>query len=302
MKILLLGKEGQVGGELECLLAGLGELIAWGRGDLDLAHAGEIRAKLHCLRADVIVNAAAYTAVDKAESEPELAMMVNGVAPGILAEEAQRMGALLVHYSTDYVFDGTKREPYTEQDVPHPLNVYGRSKLAGEQAVAAHASRFLIFRTEWVYGAHGRNFLSAIRQAGARRRELTIVDDQVGTPTWGRDIARATVQAIRSYLTYTGQERLSGIYHMTAQGQTSWFGLAQAAQAFGLFADMEHPPGLRAIPSAEYPTPARRPMYSVLSNAKLRDQFGIQLPDWKESLRDCLQGWRGNSVGQAGCP
>ena len=289
MKILLLGKNGQVGGALQSLLADLGELTAWGRQDLDLSDADAIREKIRQLRPEVIINAAAYTAVDKAESEPELAMAVNGTAPGIIAQEAARLGALLVHYSTDCVFDGTKSSPYTEQDAPNPLSAYGRSKLAGDRAIATQAVRYLIFRVTWIYDTHGRNFLNTIKRTAAQRPELTIVNDQIGAPTWSRDIAQATAQAIGQYLAHPDQERLSGIYHMTAQGQTSWFGFAEAAAGYGLFAGLAHPPVLRAIPTSEYPTAAKRPLYSVLSNAKLFEQFGIQLPDWEVSLQECLK-------------
>lgn len=289
MKILLLGKHGQVGRELEKTLARLGELTALDRQGLDLSNPDSIREQIRRLRPDVIVNAAACTAVDKAESEPDLAMAVNGTAPGVMAEEAARLNALLVHYSTDYVFDGTKSSPYTEQDTPNPLNAYGRSKLMGERMVCAQASRFLIFRSMWVYDAQGKNFLNTIKRIGAQRSELTIVDDQFGAPTWSREIAQATARAIALYLADPDPKRLNGIYHLTAQGQTSWFGFAQAAAGYGLFAGLAHPPALRAISSAEFPTPAKRPMYSVLSNAKLLKQFGIQLPDWKISLQECLK-------------
>lgn len=288
MKILLAGKNGQIGSELKTALASLGELTAWGRADLDLSDADAIREKIRKLQPDVIVNAAAYTAVDKAETEPDLAMQINGIAPGMMAEEAARLNALLVHYSTDYVFDGTKSTPYTEADTPHPVNEYGRSKLAGEQAICAAASRFLIFRTSWVYDAHGKNFLNTIKRLGGQRRELTIVNDQLGAPTWSREIARATPRIIALYLAHPDQKQINGIYHLTAQGQTSWFGFAQAAAECGLFDHLDNPPVLRAISSAEFPTPARRPMYSVLSNAKLLREFGIQLPDWDMSLRECL--------------
>ena len=288
MRILLLGKNGQVGRELEKSLAHLGELTALDRQGMDLTNPNSIRNQIRCVRPDVIVNAAAYTAVDKAESEHDLAMKVNGAAPGIMAEEAARLNALLVHYSTDYIFDGTKSSPYTEQDIPNPLNVYGHSKLAGEQIICKLASRFLVFRSTWVYDEQGKNFLNTIKRIGAQRPELTIVDDQTGAPTWGREIAQATAQAIGSYLSRPDPEQINGIYHMTAQGQTSWFGFAQAAAEYGLFAGLAHPPALRAITSAEFPTPAKRPMYSVLSNAKLLKQFGIQLPDWRASLRECL--------------
>jgi len=289
VKILLTGKNGQVGSELEKSLAPLGELTALDRQGLDLSNPDSIRQLIRQLRPDVIVNAAAYTAVDKAESEPDLAQAINGTAPGIFAEEASRLNALLVHYSTDYVFDGTKSTPYTEQDAPNPLNVYGRTKLAGEQAISAQASRFLIFRSTWVYDAHGKNFLNTIKRVGAQRPELAIVNDQYGAPTWSRDIAQATAQAIGLYLAMAEPQRANGIYHLTAQGNTSWFDFARAAAECGLFADIAHPPALRAIPGSEYPTPARRPMYSVLSNAKLLKQFGIQLPQWEVSLRECLE-------------
>lgn len=289
MKVLLIGKSGQVGSELQLSLASLGELIAWDRSDLDLSNVDSMREQIRRLRPDIIVNAAAYTAVDKAEFESELAMAINGTAPAILAEEAARLNALLVHYSTDYVFDGLKSVPYTEQDAPNPLSVYGRSKLAGEQAICAQASRFLIFRTSWVYDAHGKNFLTTIKRAGAQRPELAIVDDQIGAPTWSREIAKATAQIIGLYLECPDQKQINGIYHLTAQGQTSWFDFARAAAEQGLFAGLAHPPVLRAIPSKEYPTPTQRPMYSVLSNARLLEQFGVQLPDWKESLRECLK-------------
>lgn len=289
MKILLLGKNGQVGSELQSSLAALGELTAYGSAELNLSNTDSIRENIRALQPDVIVNAAAYTAVDKAEAEPELAMQINGAAPGVIAEEAQRLGALLVHYSTDYVFDGTKTSPYTELDIPNPVNEYGRSKLAGEQAIAAAASHFLILRTSWVYDAHGKNFLNTIKRVGAQRSELTIVNDQIGAPTWSREIAQATARIIALYLTAPDKRQLNGIYHLTAQGHTTWFGFAQAAAACGLFDGLDHPPGLRAIPTAEYPTPARRPMYSILSNAKLHERFGIRLPDWEQSLRECMK-------------
>jgi len=286
--ILLTGKSGQIGRELHKTLATLGRVVAPDRNQLDLADQDAIRLLLRKINPDIIVNAAAYTAVDKAESEPDLAMAVNGIAPGVMVEEAARLNALLVHYSTDYVFDGTKPSPYTEQDTPNPLNVYGRSKLAGEQVICANALRFLVFRTAWVYDAQGKNFLNTIKRIGTQRSELTIVDDQLGAPTWSREIAQATAQAIVSYLCHPDPEQISGIYHITAQGQTSWFGFAQAAAGYGLFAGLAHPPTLRAISSAGFHTSVKRPMYSVLSNAKLLNQFGIQLPDWRVSLRECL--------------
>ena len=290
MKILLLGKDGQIGRELEKILGCLGELTALDRQCLDLSNTDSIREQIRRLQPDIIINAAAYTAVDKAESEPDLAMAVNGIAPGIMAEEAARLNALLVHYSTDYVFDGTKSSPYTEQDTPNPLNAYGRSKLAGERIICANTPHFLIFRTAWVYDRQGRNFLGTIKRIGAQRPELTIVNDQFGAPTWSREIARATVRIITLYLAHPDPKQINGIYHLTAQGQTSWFGFAQAAAGYGLFSGLDHPPALRAISSAEFPAAARRPPYSVLSNAKLLKQLGVQLPDWEASLRECMTG------------
>ncbi len=288
MKILLLGKNGQIGRELEKSLIPLGDLTALDRQGMDLTNPDSIRKQIRRLHPDIIVNAAAYTAVDRAESEPDLAMAVNGTAPSIMAEETARLNALLVHYSTDYVFDGTKPLPYTEHDTPNPLNVYGVSKLMGEKMVCAQASRFLIFRSTWVYDEQGKNFLNTIKRLGAQRPELAIVDDQIGAPTWSREVAHATAQVIASYLRRPYPEQLNGIYHMTAQGQTSWFGFAQTAVKYGLFASLERPPALRAISSAEFPASAKRPMNSVLSNAKLLKQFSVQLPGWEASLRKFL--------------
>ena len=288
MKVLLAGKNGQIGGELEKTLADLGEVTALDRQAMDLSRPDAIREQIRRLRPDIIVNAAAYTAVDQAESELELAMAVNASAPAIMAEEAQRLGAVLVHYSTDYVFDGKKSTPYVEQDAPNPLGVYGRSKLAGEQAICAQAARYLIFRTAWVYDAHGKNFLNTIRRVGEQRSELAIVDDQIGAPTWSRDIAQATARAIALYMAHPAAQQLNGVYHMSARGQTSWFGFAQAAAKHGLFTTLVHAPTLRAIRSAEFPSTAQRPMYSVLSNAKLHATFGIELPDWETSLRQFM--------------
>lgn len=287
--ILLMGSSGQIGSELHKTLSNLGKVVAPSRTQLDLTELDTLRLQIRKIKPCIIVNAAAYTAVDQAESEPVLAMKINGIAPGILAEEAKRLNALLVHYSTDYVFDGTKTSPYTELDAPNPICVYGRSKLAGEQAVCVAASPFLIFRTSWVYAAQGKNFLNTIKRLGSEKRELGIVNDQLGAPTWSREIAQASLQAIEKYLVHPHAEELNGIYHMTAQGQTSWFGFAQAAAEYGLFAELAHAPALRAITSAEFPTPAKRPKYSVLSNARLHAQFGIQLPDWRISLRECLE-------------
>lgn len=276
MKILLTGKTGQVGWELARLLPALGEVRATERNQIDLADADSIRRAVREAKPDAIVNAAAYTAVDKAESEPELALRINGEAPGVLAAEAKRLGALLVHYSTDYVYDGEKAAAYVETDAPNPVSAYGRSKLAGERAIVASGCRHLIFRTCWVYGPRGRNFLLTILKAARERPELRVVDDQFGAPTSSAAIAAATKRAIER----GGAE---GVYHMSAAGRTSWHGFAQAiVQGAGLATPV------KAIPTKEYPTPARRPRNSLLDNSKLKKDFGIALPDWRDGLREVL--------------
>lgn len=274
MNILLIGAQGQVGWELARRLPDLGQVTATDRATLDLASPDAIRRVVRDARPEVIVNAAAHTAVDKAESEPELAMQVNAAAPGILAEEALRSGSLLVHYSTDYVFDGEKPGAYVETDPPNPVSVYGRSKLAGERAIAASGCRHLILRTCWVYGPRGRNFLLTILKAARERPELKVVDDQFGAPTSSAAIAEATKLAIG---------RGEGTYHLSAAGRASWHGFAQAiVEGAGLKTPV------RPIPSSDYPTPARRPRNSVLDNSKLKKDFGIVLPDWREGLREVL--------------
>ena len=276
MKILLTGRTGQVGWDLARLLPELGELRATDRGELDMADADSIRRVVRETRPALIVNAAAYTAVDKAESEPELAMRINGEAPGVLAEEAKRLGALFVHYSTDYVFDGEKAGAYVETDAPNPVSAYGRSKLTGERAVAASGCRHFVFRTSWVYAPRGRNFMLTILKVARERSELNVVDDQFGAPTSSAAIAEATMRAI-------GKGGGDGLYHMSAGGRTSWHGFAQAiVKSAGLGTPV------RAIPTADYPTPARRPRNSMLDNAKLARDFGIALPDWREGLREVL--------------
>ncbi len=275
-RILLVGRNGQVGRELRRTLAPLGEVIAVDREALDLAREDDIRMILRTIRPGIVVNAAAYTAVDQAEAEPELAVAINGLAPGVMAEEARRQGALLVHYSTDYVFDGAKSGPYTEDDLPNPLNVYGRSKLAGEKAIRDSGCRHLIFRTSWVYGRHGRNFLRTIQRLARTKEELAIVDDQIGAPTWSRMIAEATALALRS-------DQDSGLYHMSSAGQTSWHGFARAIlEAQGWSGR------LLPIPAREYPLPAQRPANSTLDNGKLAAVLGLALPDWRGALDLCL--------------
>ena len=286
MKILLIGKNGQVGWELQRTLNALGEVIATDRKTLDLLNLNAIRETIRSVQPTLIVNVAAYTAVDMAESQPELAMAINGIAPGIIAEEAKKLNCTFVHYSTDYVFDGAKRTPYVESDAPNPLNVYGRSKLAGEQAIIAAGASHLIFRTSWVYSSRGSNFLLTLKRLLREKKELRIVDDQIGAPTWSRDIAEGTVRALGHYLKQNQQrkEEMTGVYHLTAAGETTWYGFAAAIVA-AQGAKGEDLPKLVPVATHEYPTPARRPMYSVLSNAKLLKTFGFRAPQWKESLK-----------------
>ncbi|MCE9641170.1 MAG: dTDP-4-dehydrorhamnose reductase [Betaproteobacteria bacterium] len=282
-RILLTGKTGQVGGELITALAPLGEVMACDRDALDLADPAAMVATVRKLRPDIIVNAAAYTAVDRAEAEPALAIAVNGTAPGILAAEALRLNALLVHYSTDYVFDGTKRGSYSEDDAPAPLNVYGRTKLAGERAVQTSGARHLILRTSWVYGARGNNFLITMSRLAAERDELKVVDDQIGAPTWCRDIATATGVILARLQDKDGAR--NGIYNLSAQGSTSWHGFAAEILAH---AAAKPKARLLPIPTSAYPSAAARPLNSVLSHDKVKNTFGIDLPDWRASLAACL--------------
>jgi dTDP-4-dehydrorhamnose reductase len=270
-------------------------VVACDRGTLDLVDHDSIRGKVREVRPDVIVNAAAYTAVDKADSEPGLAMAVNGVAPGILAEEAKRIGALLVHYSTDYVFDGTKTEPYLESDTPNPVSVYGSSKLAGEKAVEAVGGAYLIFRTSWVYSRRGKNFLLTILRLASEREELRVVDDQVGAPTWCRTIAEATAQVVAKLSTGERVQSdraldLRGVYNLSSGGSVSWCGFAKAIVEATRSRRGGAGPGPKVAPitTAEYPLPAPRPANSVFSYQKLRDTFGIVRPTWDHALELCL--------------
>jgi len=273
LRILLTGRNGQVGWELERKLAPLGEVIATDRSTLDLADPDQIRRVVREAKPEVIVNAAAYTAVDKAESEPELAMRINGFAPGVLAEEAKRLGALLVHYSTDYVFDGEKATPYVEDDIPNPVNVYGQTKLDGERAIQAVGCRHLIVRTSWVYGARGKNFLLTILRLASEGRELRVVDDQVGAPTSSFAIAQATTELVRA--------GARGLYHLCAAGAASWCMFARAILAR---AGIEAP--VTAIRSEDYPTPARRPRNSRLDCTRLLEDHGLALAPWEEALSE----------------
>lgn len=285
-RILLLGAAGQVGRELQASFAGFGKLTAADRKSADLAVPEQLRELVRSVRPRVILNAAAYTAVDRAEAETELAMKINAQAPAVLADEAKRCEALLVHYSTDYVFDGSKDAPWVETDTPNPVNQYGASKLAGEQAIAASGARHLIFRTSWVYGPHGRNFLLTMLRVAQERDKLTVVDDQFGAPTTSIEIAAATRRVVESVLAGRAgrAQDWGGIYHMTCAGSTTWFGFARAifARAGGLLHGAH--PEVTPISSAEYPTPARRPRNSVLSNEKLHARFGVRLQSWESAL------------------
>lgn len=287
-KILLLGKNGQVGWELQRTLAPLGNVMALDQEELDLVRVNDIHSAVQELKPDIIVNAAAYTAVDKAESESGLAMAINGDAPGVLAEEAKKQGALLVHYSTDYVFDGTKDTPYTEEDIPNPLNVYGKTKLAGEQAIQAVDGNHLIFRTSWVYGTRGQNFFLTMLRLAREREEIRVVDDQIGAPTWCRMIAESTAvilaQGINREEGFNGYfEKSKGIYHMTAGGQTSWYGFAE--RIFKSIPDSDRKlKQLIPIVSREYPTAAIRPMSSILDNKNVEETYGIKICNWNRFL------------------
>jgi dTDP-4-dehydrorhamnose reductase len=285
-RVLILGAAGQVGVELQRSFAGFGSVVAVDREALDLADPDETCALIRREKPDVILNAAAYTAVDRAESEPEVAMAINGHAPRTLAEEAQRANALLVHYSTDYVFDGTKREPWLETDKPNPLSTYGTSKLAGERAIQGVGGRYLIFRTSWVYGPHGRNFLQTMLRLAGERDRISIVDDQIGSPTTSNELARATRTIVEGVLSekYGSMHEWAGLYHMTCSDAVTWCGFAQAIFARAPSNLNVQPPELISIKTEEFPTAARRPRYSVLSNQKLFDRFGVRLANWQKAL------------------
>ncbi|MBK5400169.1 dTDP-4-dehydrorhamnose reductase [Pseudomonas sp. TH39(2020)] len=285
MRVLISGQHGQVSRELQRRLGAVGELIVLGRDQLDLAQPEQIRQQVQKIRPDLIINAAAHTAVDLAESEPETAFAINAVAPGIFAEEAQMLGIPLIHYSTDYVFDGMKLGPYNEDDTPNPLGVYGKSKLAGERAITDVQGKHLILRTSWVYSTHGRNFLLTMQRLLQERPEVRIVADQIGAPTWAGTIANSTLALIERW--QAGEAVTWGTYHLTAQGQTSWFGFAQA---IGEALRQQGKPcaNLLPIPSSDYPTPAARPLNSCLDCSRLQREWGVRQPDWQIALRECL--------------
>lgn len=283
-RILLTGTAGQLGSELQHTLVSLGDVIGVDRQGLDLTQPDKIRQIIGEFKPDVIVNAAAYTAVDKAETETELANAINGKAPTIMAEAAQQLGAALIHVSTDYIFDGKKNTPYTEEDQPDPINVYGQSKLLGEEGVLKHCDRALILRTAWVYGTQGKgNFVKTMLRLGAEREELRVVVDQVGTPTWTGDLANAIAQLVQRPID-------SGIYHFTNSGAISWYDFAVAifeeAEQIGFPLQVKQ---VVPITTAEYPTPAARPAYSVLSTQKISAVLGHHPPYWRTALRQMLK-------------
>ena len=293
MRLLVTGARGQVGWELSRSLMPLGDVVALDHAQGDFSRPELLPGLIRSIKPDVIVNAAAYTAVDKAEREEKLATTVNGTAVGVIAEEARKAGILLVHYSTDYVFDGAKQTPYTEEDAPNPINVYGRSKLAGDIAVRQAGGTYVILRTSWVYAGRGHNFLDTILRLASEREELRIVDDQIGAPTWARDIADATVLIIRAICQEQAQGQFaSGLFNLTASGATSWHGFAKAiledATRYALL-PAQHLPQLKPIPSEEYPTPAARPKNSRLAGDRISKRFGIALPDWKQGLARCIE-------------
>jgi dTDP-4-dehydrorhamnose reductase len=287
MKILLFGKNGQVGWELRRTLAPLAQVTAVDYPEINFTVPAVLRALVNSTNPSVVVNAAAYTAVDKAETETELCRQVNAVAPGVLAEAAKKVGALMVHYSTDYIFDGTNTLPYVETDAPNPLGAYGRSKLEGDRAVKASGADHLIFRPCWVYGARGQNFMLTMQRLAREREKLRVVGDQLGCPTWSRMIAETTALALKQVLADADRSAYNGEYHLAAFGQTSWHGFA--SRIIELMPEAERKcRAVEQITTPEYPTPAKRPANSVLDCGKLQKTFGLRLPHWETSLRQVL--------------
>ena len=287
MRILLFGKLGQVAWELRRSLSPLGEVISLGRSELNLENINVLRDTIKTIKPQAIVNAAAYTAVDKAEEEPEKAKLVNADAPGVIAEEAARLNALLVHYSTDYIFDGTKEAPYLEDDTPNPINVYGETKLAGENNIRALTDKYLILRTCWIYGDRGNNFYLSMLKLGQQRRQIRVVNDQFGAPTWSRMVAEATAMLLCQLESI--EKWPTGIYHLTAGGKVSWFNFARL-----IFKSSDSIPKspVEVIPvsSEDFKTIAKRPKNSVMSSEKIYNDYGIKLPHWEKALElmmDC---------------
>jgi dTDP-4-dehydrorhamnose reductase len=299
LKTLVTGKNGQVGFELAIALRNTQhQVIAVGSADCDLAKPAALRELIQSTKPDVLINPAAYTAVDRAESEPDLAHAINAQAPEVMAEELKKTGGLMIHFSTGYVFDGLKRSPYTELDKPNPQSVYGQTKLQGEQAIAASGVDNIILRTSWVFSAHGNNFLKTMLKLAAEREELRVVNDQFGAPTSARLLAGAVMRILEQMESHTRVARteidhhaISGLYHCSCAGRTSWFDYAKFAIDLALSQGAKlklAPDSLIAIPASQYPTPAARPANSVLDNTKLEQTFGIQRPDWQAEVRDCV--------------
>lgn len=286
--ILVLGKNGQIGWELLDTLKSLGHVTALDRVSANLSQPDHLVKAIRNIKPEIIVNAAAYTAVDKAESEVDLAMLINGTAPGIIAEEAKRLDAIFVHYSTDYVFDGKAKSPYRETDFAQPINHYGRSKLAGEQAIQTTGCKHIILRTSWVYGLRGNNFFLTMLRLAKEKQVIRVVNDQIGAPTWSKNIAKKTAEILKYIL--KSPSDMWGIYHLSAAGQTSWYEFAEAIfhqykqSNSTTFQSLE----LIAISSEQYPMIAQRPHYSVLSNEKLTQTFSITMPKWETALQQCL--------------
>lgn len=281
--ILIIGNKGQVGWELQRTLAPIGNVIGHDRETLDISSPQSIQEVIRQVKPSIIVNAAAYTAVDKAETDQSICSAINTTGPMLLAEQAKKQQALLIHYSTDYVFDGSSTNPYKEIDSPNPQNFYAKSKLEGDLAIAASGCKHIILRTSWVYGSRGHNFLLTMLKLGQQRDTLKIVDDQIGAPTWSRMIAESTAQIVTNY------EDQNGIYNLTSEGKTSWFGFAKAIFDLQASKTSCKVPNLINIPSSEYPTPAKRPQNSLLCHEKLLKTFGIRLPNWKAALEMCFE-------------
>jgi dTDP-4-dehydrorhamnose reductase len=301
-RILLIGSNGQLGWELRRTLAPLGEVVCMDRSSLDLTDTGNIQKAVRTTAPRLVVNAAAYTAVDLAEREPDLADQINHRAPVVMAEECRRLGAGLIHYSTDYVFSGEGATGWKEDDATAPLNRYGVTKLQGEQGILASGCTAVILRTSWVYATRGKNFLRTMVRLAREREELRIVDDQTGAPTWSRMLAEATAvlvaRAIRPDGDVTELQKRRGVYHCTAAGQTSWYGFAEAI--FSMLPDTQRRcQRLFPISAQDFPTPARRPQLSVLDNSRLAEAFGIRLPDWREQLALALNGVSADELARA---
>lgn len=291
LRFFITGANGQLGFELQRALAPLGDVAACGRDACDLSNPDSIRSAIRAAKPDVLFSAGAYTAVDKAESEPDLACAVNATAPGILGEEAAKLGALVIHYSTDYVFDGTKLSAYSEEDATNPLGVYGKTKLEGEKSLAASGAAHLIFRTSWVFGAHGKNFLKTILRLASTRDELRIVADQFGAPTGAALLADASAHIAARYRRDGRENFPLGLYHLTASGETSWHSFARHIVARAVAANspiQATPERILPIATPEYPTPAARPANSRLNTSKFRNAFGLHLPDWSHGVDQVL--------------